>query len=296
MPEGDTIFRAAQTLRSAIAGAEVTDVTTVVGQIRALGPRRLVGQRVAAVEARGKHLLIWFTPSDLALHTHMRMTGSWHLYRAGERWRKPERMVRIALHTANWAAVCFSAPVCELLTRDQVERHPTIAALGPDALAETTDLDEAARRLRERAGWTVAEALLDQRVLAGVGNVYKCEVLFLHGLDPWTPVSDLDPVLQRRLLESCEQLLKANVAAGAVRRTTTRDPRQAPLAGDRLWVYGRARRPCKRCATPIRVARQGEQARLTYWCPRCQGPGAPPGPGRSSGPEGVDRPRPGAAW
>jgi endonuclease VIII len=173
MPEGDTIYRAAQTLRAGIAGAQVTDVATVVGQIRALGVRRLVGQQVADVEARGKHLLIWFAPSGLALHSHMRMTGSWHLYRAGERWRKPERQARFVLSTPEWTAVCFNAPVCELLTGEQVARHPSLAALGPDALDAATDLDEAGRRLAARADWTIAEALLDQRVLAGVGNVYK---------------------------------------------------------------------------------------------------------------------------
>jgi endonuclease VIII len=273
MPEGDTIYRAAETLRAGIAGAQVTDVATVVGQIRALGVRRLVGQQVADVEARGKHLLIWFAPSGLALHSHMRMTGSWHLYRAGERWRKPERQARFVLSTPEWTAVCFNAPVCELLTGEQVARHPSLAALGPDALDAATDLDEAGRRLAARADWTIAEALLDQRVLAGVGNVYKCEVLFLHGVDPWEPVAAVPDAERRGLLETAERLLKANVATGAVRRTTTRDPRLAPMGGDRLYVYGRARRPCRRCATPIRVARQGEQARLTYWCPRCQGPG-----------------------
>jgi endonuclease VIII len=270
MPEGDTIFRAAHTLAQAIEGATVTGFASRVGQVRARLPNRLVGQRVAKVEARGKHLLIWFTPSDLALHTHMRMNGSWHLYRAGERWRKDAHLARAVIETDGWQAVCFSAPVCQLLTRREVDQHPSIAALGPDALAQQTDLVEARRRLDARGEWTVAEALLDQRVLAGVGNVYKCEVLFIHGVDPWTPVAAVPPETRDALLATAERLLKANVAPGGPPGRTTTAPHDG--AG-RLYVYGRARRPCPRCATPISRERQGEQARPTYWCRRCQGPG-----------------------
>jgi endonuclease VIII len=268
MPEGDTIYRTARTLRDALEGRQVTAVTTTVAQVRALGPDRLVGQTVAAVEPRGKHLLVWFSPSGLALHTHMKMTGSWHLYRAGERWRKPAQWARVSLSTAEHVAVCFSAPVCELLARAQVDRHPSLAGLGPDALDEETDLGEARRRLDERAGWAIAEALLDQRVMAGIGNVYKCEVLHIHGINPWRKVADVEPAQRDAVLATAERLLKANVGPGTMQRTTTRDPRVR--GGDRLYVYGRARNPCPRCHTPIRVARQGEQARLTYWCPRCQ--------------------------
>ncbi|MBW3606315.1 MAG: hypothetical protein KY460_15705 [Actinobacteria bacterium] len=134
MPEGDTIFRAARSLRRALEGETVRVVETSVGQVRALGAQRLVGQTVRAVEPRSKHLLIWFAPSDLALHTHMRMTGSWHLYRHGQRWRKPRHLARFRLDVAEWVAVCFSAPQIELLSTEQVRRHPSLAALGPDAL------------------------------------------------------------------------------------------------------------------------------------------------------------------
>ena len=270
MPEGDTIHRTAATLRRALEGAEVTAVSTRVGQVRALGPDRLVGQAVAAVEPRGKHLLIWFAPSDLALHSHMRMSGSWHLYRHGERWRKPERFARITLETEAWQAVCFSAPVLALLDRRQVTSQPSLAALGPDALDEVTDLAEAGRRLAAAGSQPIGEALLDQRILAGVGNVYRCEVLFLRGLDPWTPVNDLDEDERGGVLATAERLLKDNIASGSPRRVTTG---RFDGAGDRLFVYGKARRPCPRCQTPIAVARQGSQARVTFWCPRCQGPG-----------------------
>ena len=269
MPEGDTIFKAARTLAQGLGGKTVTAVATRVEQIRNLGPQRLVGQTVERVEPRGKHLLIWFDPSHLALHTHMRMTGAWHLYREGERWRKPEHLARFAMSVEGFQAVCFSAPVCELLSARQVEHHRALAALGPDALDETTDLTEAQRRLEARGDWTIAEALLDQRVLAGVGNVFKSEVLFLAGVDPWTPVAQLSREVLAEVLASAERLLKRNVAPGAVGRTTT----SPGSTSGRLYVYGRARRPCPRCATPIKVRRQGAQARITYWCPRCQGPG-----------------------
>ena len=271
MPEGDTIFRAARTLAQALEGQTVTAFSSRVGQIRARLPQRLVGQTVSVVESRGKHLLIWFAPSDLVLHSHMRMNGSWHLYRTGERWRKGEHLARAVIEVTGWQAVCFAAPVCQLLTRQEVAEHPSLASLGPDALDENTDLAEARRRLDARGDWTIAEALLDQRVLAGVGNVYKCEVLFMARVDPWTRVRDVPPETRDELLGTAERLLKLNVRPdGPVSRTTTK-----PFEGvGRLYVYGRARRPCPRCSTPIRVARQGEQARPTYWCTRCQGPGA----------------------
>jgi endonuclease VIII len=178
VPEGDTIFRAARTLRAALNGREVTAVRTTVPQVRSLGPGRLVGQTVADVESRGKHLLIWFAPADLALHTHMMMSGSWHTYRPGQRWRKPEHLARFVLETTDVVAVCFGAPVCELLARTQVRRHPVLSRLGPDALGAQAgregrsgaepDLAEARRRLDARADTAIADALLDQRVLAGV--------------------------------------------------------------------------------------------------------------------------------
>lgn len=270
MPEGDTIFRTARTLRQALAGATVTAVTTTVGQVRALGEQRLVGQTVRAVEPRGKHLLIWFQPSDLALHSHMRMAGSWHLYRHGQRWRRPPHLLRFRLETADWLALCFSAPVIELLSADQVAHHPSLATLGPDALGADPDLGEARRRLDALPAVTIGEALLDQRVLAGVGNVYKNEVLFIHGVDPWTRVVDLDGATRDALLGTAVALLRTNVRPGRARRVTTglRGAR-----GDELHVHGRARRRCPRCERPIAVARQGDQGRLTYWCRSCQGPG-----------------------
>lgn len=269
MPEGDTIFRTARTLRAVLEGREITAAESAMPQIRRLGVGRLVGQRVAAVEPRGKHLLVWFEPSDLALHTHMMMSGSWHTYRRGERWRKPRHLARVVLHTADSVAVCFSAPVCELLTRAGVQRHPRLSALGPDALAQDVDLAEARRRLDRLADQPVGVALADQRVLAGVGNVYRCEVLFVERVDPWARVGDLPAATRDALLARAVRLLRANVGPGATARVTTGIPGRA----DRLHVYGKARRPCPVCSTPIRVARQGPLARVTYWCANCQGQG-----------------------
>jgi endonuclease-8 len=268
MPEGDTVFRTAQTLRSALEGQTVREMQTRVPRIRRLGGTRLVGQVLEEIEPRGKHLLMWFSPSGWALHSHMRMTGSWHLYRPDERWRKPERLVTLRLDVDDWTAVAFSVPVCELLTADQVTAHPGIAGLGPDPLAPHTDLAEALRRLDERGKTTIGEALLDQRVLAGVGNVYKSEVLFLHGVHPWTPVRHVAPQERDRLLASAARLLRQNARSASPMRVTTGAPKAR--RSEALWVYGRSRRPCRRCATPIVVGRQGEQARVTYWCPACQ--------------------------
>jgi endonuclease-8 len=284
VPEGDTIFRTAQTLRGALAGQQVTRVATTVGQVRQLGVERLVGQQVREVEPRGKHLLMWFAPSDLALHTHMRMAGSWHLYRSGERWRKPRHQARFEIEVrarasvsepaggdlSGWVAVCFNAPTVELLSAHQVTRHRVLAALGPDALDDQPDLHQARRRLDERADWPIGEALLDQRVLAGVGNVYRNEVLFIHRLDPWRLVADIDSDTRDAVLATAAGLLRANVDSGRVRRVTT----DASTAGD-LYVHGRHKRPCPRCQRPIAMARQGDLGRLTYWCRACQGPGAP---------------------
>jgi endonuclease VIII len=286
VPEGDTIFRAARSLHAALAGQRITAVRTRTPQVQRLGPERLVGQVVAAVEARGKHLLHRFAPSGLVLHTHMRMTGSWHLYEPGARWRKPAAHARLVLATEALEAVCFSAPVIELLSADQAARHPSLVALGPDPLAGDAtgpvDLDEAAARMAAMPDAAIGEALLDQRVLAGVGNVYKNEVLFIHAVDPWTPVAEVAEATRAALLRTASDLLRANVAHGGPQRITTRRPaevRRAPRGSDAVFVYGKGGRPCPRCGTAISTASLGDQARVTYWCARCQGPG-PGSPGR----------------
>lgn len=270
MPEGDTIHRVAARLRPALRGKELTRVELP----RVPRPHPRTGTPITGVEARGKHLLV-HTGDGLTLHTHLRMTGSWHLYRPGERWRKPARSARVVLGVPGAVAVCFSAPIVEVLRTEALERHPALRALGPDLCDDDADLDDALRRLQRVADrtTTIGEALLDQRVAAGIGNVYRCDVLFLHGLDPATPVADLPAEAHRRLLEDAGRLLRANLTTAA--RTT------APEHGaGALWVHGRAGQPCRRCGTAIEVAPLGEQARLAYRCPRCQPAhrtGVPPG-------------------
>lgn len=277
MPEGDTVYRSAQTLTQALGGQAVTEVSAAAPGAPSARDERLVGQTVAMVEARGKHLLMWFQPSGLALHTHLRMAGAWHLYRHGERWRRSPRQARVVVATSGWVAVCFAAPVCELLASTEVERHAALSRLGPDALDATVDLAEARRRLDARAEWDVGEALLDQRVLAGIGNVYKSEVCHLVGVDPWSRVAEVAESKRDALLEVACRLLRLNAGPDRRPRTTTSE-----AGPNRLAVYGKAGRGCPRCGEVIRVARQGHHARRTYWCPGCQGGGPRAAGGRSA--------------
>ena len=265
MPEGDTIFRTAAALRELLVGREV-----LAARARTPGPaiERVVGSRVTSVEALGKHLVIHFD-HGLALHTHLRMGGAWHRYPPGERWRRPAWQARVVLEVPQHVVVCFNAPVAELLEERAVEHHPAIQTLGPDLLAPAFDVDEALRRLRARSAMAIGEALLDQRALAGIGNVFKNEILFLERMHPWRSVGELDDPSLRRVLVTAERLLRLNVQLGWLSRTTTLgDP--AARAGSRLWVYGRAGRPCFRCGARIQRRRQGELPRITYWCPDCQ--------------------------
>lgn len=268
MPEGDTLARTASGLRPHLIGREVRAA-------RASGPGplprvdRLVGTRIEDVEARGKHLLVRFD-SGLTLRTHLGMRGSWHRYRPGERWRRPPARARLVLEVPGTVAVCFDAPVVELLESRTEAVHPVLAELGPDLLAPAFDAAEAVRRLRspERAATPIAEALLDQRALAGIGNVYKSEILFIDGVDPFAPIGNLDDATLERLVATARSLLAANAtrAAGPERVTTGSARRRVGP----LWVYGRAGRPCRRCGTRLVGRRHGALPRVTTWCPRCQ--------------------------
>ncbi len=210
--------------------------------------------RVVGVEPVGKHLFIRFD-NGLALHSHMRMHGVWHLYRPDERWRLPEHLARAVLRSDDTVAVCFRAPMVELVRDD----FGTVRHLGPDILADDFDVDEAVRRARRSRFATLGEVLLDQTVCAGIGNIHKCNALFQCGLDPWAPLSEVeDDTLRRVLLTARDRIRRSAVARGF-------PPQMA--------VHGRGGRPCHRCGRPISVRAQGEQGRLTYWCRRCQGPG-----------------------
>jgi endonuclease-8 len=277
MPEGDTIFRTADVLRAALSGRRIT---RAVAQPRP-GLRcvpdlsRLIGATVSSVDPRGKHLLIGFD-NGLTLRSHLRMSGSWHRYRPGERWRRPRTQASAILETNESIAVAFNTPVVELMTEAELHRSRSLSTLGPDLLAPSFDPDEALRRLRMGGEVELGNALLDQRAVAGIGNVYKSEVAFLEARDPWAPVRAFSDDELMAILRTARRLLRANTRGGG--RVTT----GSQARGEGLWVYGRAGRPCRRCGTGVEVRRQGEQARLTYWCPRCQ-------PARRAQPIGLPR-------
>lgn len=261
MPEGDTIFRAATVLRQAMAGG-------VVQSLRLDEPRfdveAVVGQRVTAVEARGKHLLIHLERGG-AIHSHMGMTGSWHVYRPGEPWRKPARNAAVIMAINGFDLVCFSPPLVELLSADQLRRHEHLRSLGPDLLAEDFDAAGAAAELRRRDNLPLGEAVMNQRIVAGIGNVYKSELLFLLAFDPFARGTKYSDAEFSQLAALARDLMRRNLS-GAARRTRFRGDLQ------RLWVYGRRGEDCFKCGTTIQVRRQGEAGRTTYWCPECQPP------------------------
>jgi endonuclease VIII len=265
MPEGDTLHRTAAGLRPHLLGRRI-----LAARGRVPGPRldAIVGADVTAVDSRGKNLLVRFS-NGLELRTHLGMRGAWHRYPPGVPWRRPAGRASVILEVDGSVAVCFDVSTAELLEIRAEATHPPLAGLGPDLLAESFDPAEVLRRLRSpaRASLAVAEVLLDQRALAGIGNVIKSETLFLERVDPFVSVAGMDDETLQRLVGRARALLLANLGAGP-RVTTT--PELA-RAGRRAWVYGRAGRPCPRCRTPIASRRHGALPRTTYWCPRCLG-------------------------
>ena len=273
MPEGDSIFRAARSLHHALAGRTVSRFESVFPHLtNPLEDRPLAGQIVERVDARGKHLLMWFS-GGLVLRTHMRMHGSWHLYRPGERWQRPHHDMRIVLETPDIVAVAFNVPIAEFETAAAIDQAEPLRNLGPDLLRDDVDTAAAVARLEDRGDMEIADALLDQQAIAGIGNIYKSETLFAARINPFARVSALTREQLELVVATAIKLMRANVADdrrgmatyGGLRRTTGRlDP------GARFWAYGRAGKPCRRCGTAISRAKQGPHARSTYWCPRCQ--------------------------
>jgi endonuclease VIII len=282
VPEGDTVWLAGRRLHAALADQLLLRTDFRVPQLAEVD---LSGRRVLEVVSRGKHLLTR-VQGGLTLHTHFRMDGSWHLYRPGQRRTGgPDWQVRAVLHTEPWEAVGYRLPVVELLPTAQED--DVVGHLGPDLLGPDWDAEEALRRLRADPAREVGLALLDQRVLAGLGNLYRTEVLFLRGLSPWTTVADVADL--PALVETGRRLMDANKARWE--QSTTGSLRN----GEMHWVFERTGRPCRRCGTRIRSAEQGQApyARLTYWCPRCQPGPAPAAPApRSPRPLGRTRYRP----
>jgi endonuclease-8 len=269
MPEGDTLYRIAIGLRPHLVGREVIAATA-----RQPGPRaeKLVGATVTEVESVGKHLLNRFD-SGLELRTHLGMHGSWHRYAPAERWRRPPSRARLVIEVPGAVVVCFDAPTVELYETRAEPVHRVLAGLGPDLMAQDFDdatASEALRRLRDpsRAGLTIAEALLDQGALAGIGNVYKSEVLFVEGVHPFRSVADLPDAVLAGLIETGRRLLLANRESGS-RVTTGARVADWRRTGS-LWVYGRAGRTCRRCGRVVLDRRHGRLNRRTFWCPGCQ--------------------------
>jgi endonuclease-8 len=272
MPEGDTVWLTARRLHQALSGRTLTTTDFRVPQLAELDLR---GRTVDEAVSRGKHLLIRI--GDATVHTHLKMEGSWHVYRPGSRWRSPEFQARVILANSERQAVGFRLGMLEVLARDREDE--AVGHLGPDLLGPDWSADEALTRLLSRPELPIGEALLDQRNLAGIGNMYKAEVCFLFGAHPTTPVGDVARLPE--LVERARQLLELNKSRAE--QSTTGDLRR----GRELWVYARKGQPCRRCGTKIRrevfaslrdAERQAsidtwtgpDQARESFWCPQCQ--------------------------
>jgi endonuclease-8 len=265
VPEGDTIHRTARRLSRAFKGKTVSRFVTTVPEHARVS---LAGVQVRAVEARGKYLAIVFGDGHVLI-THMRMTGSWHLYRAGERWWQPEHLARVVLEVLAGGGdealvgVCFAAPVVRLVREAEADRD--LATLGPDIVAPAFDEHLAVARLRAEGPREIGDALLDQGALAGIGNVYKSEVLFAEAVSPFARVQELgDPTLYGIVVRA-RRLMQRNLDPSMSARTTV-----GPGGGSRYAVYRRRGRPCPRCSAPIARAVQGRLRRSTYYCPQCQ--------------------------
>ncbi|MFE5603331.1 Fpg/Nei family DNA glycosylase [Streptomyces coelicoflavus] len=267
MPEGDTVWQAARRLHDALAGKVLTRSDFRVPRYATVD---LTGRTVLDVTPRGKHLLAR-VEGGLTVHSHLRMDGSWKVFAPAQRWSGgPAHQIRVILGTADRTAVGYRLPVLEVLRTADEQR--AVGHLGPDLLGPDWDPSRALDNLRADPARPLGEALLDQRNLAGIGNVYKCELCFLLGVTPWLPVGELPADRAAQLPAVARRLLEAN-RERPVRRTTG-------VRGQDLFVYGRAPRPCLRCGTSVRVADQddGSRDRPTYWCPTCQsGPAPRPG-------------------
>jgi endonuclease-8 len=276
VPEGDSVWRAAAQLHAALAGHQLTASDFRVPRFATL---KLAGWTVDEVVPRGKHLLMRLrSPADerLTIHSHLKMEGAWQVYPPGGRWRKPGFTARCVLRTATADAVGFSLGILEVVRT--ADEDSVVGHLGPDLLGPDWDMEEAERRLRAAPDVALGVALLDQRNLAGIGNIYRCEACFLSGIHPAAPVSHVTDL--PAMMATAKQLLEANLGPG--RRTTVLSPRGTPVGRmsgrPGYWVYGREHRPCLKCGTPVRhgvlATQAGTEERDIYWCPSCQPPPA----------------------
>ncbi len=274
MPEGDTIWRAARTLHRALADKIVTGFETVLPQLaRVDHDSPLAGRSVDSIRAAGKWMEMRFS-GNLILLTHMLMSGSWHIYRPGERWHRSRYHMRIVISTADLIAVAFNVPVAEFHTAESLARREGHNALGPALLEADFDAAAAVARLRLQPGMEIGSALLKQSVIAGLGNVFKSEVCFVSRINPFTIIGPLTGGELERIVSMAQKLMRMNVSSSSgdqivtytgLRRTTGRSDPSA-----RLWVYRRAGEPCRVCGSAILSRKQGPEVRTTFWCPRCQ--------------------------
>jgi endonuclease VIII len=257
MPEGDTIHHAAGRLREVLQDRVPKEI--LMPHPRHAGspwPQRLRGRAVRAVDAHGKHLFLRFE-GDLTLHSHLRMTGQWGVYREGTRWGRAPRRAWLVLRSEGWEVVEFDGPVLELLSEARIRSDRHLAALGQDVLGESFDMDRFIARLRaDDPRRPIGDALLDQQTVAGIGNLWKAEVCFATGIDPWRKLGEVGDEEAARLVSTARELMRQPARDGFSAR---------PRA-----VYGRAAQPCPRCGTIIRQGGQWENNRLTFWCPGCQ--------------------------
>lgn len=274
MPEGDTLFRAARTLNLAMQGKEVVAFRSELVKARNVDRDFPVkGRTVESVESVGKHLLMHFT-GGLTLRTHLLMNGSWHIYRQGERWQRPASRARVVVETSDFVAVAFDIQEAELLTERQVARHDELSKLGPDLLRDDFRFEDVLPRARKRPNLTVAESLLNQRIACGIGNVYKSEALFLAKVNPFVRLGDVPDDVLRGIYDIAQKIMRSNVTdpnkQGIVTYTGYRRTTRNANPAERMWVYGRIGKPCRKCGTIIEMRRQGLDARSTYWCGHCQ--------------------------
>ncbi len=265
MPEGDTLHRAARAVTDAVVGHELTAFEAP----RLVGGFPAIGATVDRAEAKGKHLLVWFSDGRV-LHTHLRMTGSWRTTPPGGPWPGPRRDLRARIATRNGEAFCLGAPVVRLLDAGRVHRDPQLMSIGPDLCVPPVDRDAIAERLlRVHPDTVIGDVLLDQRIAGGIGNVYRCEVLFRARIHPSRSLGEVGQELAMLMFDDAAMLLQWNLSLPNHTRITV-----PGLTGSRrddgLFVHGRGDRPCRVCATPIVLDRAGRDARYRYYCPTCQ--------------------------
>jgi endonuclease-8 len=274
MPEGDTIYRAARTLNLALAGQTVTSFKSVLPHLSRMDvDHGIVGRTVEKVEAQGKWLLMHFS-GGLILLSHMLMSGSWHIYRPGETWKRRRYDMRVVIATPKILAVAFNVPIAEFHTAESLARREGFRSVGPSTLAEDFDEPAVIARLRARPDLEIGVSLLTQSLLSGIGNVFKSEICFACGVNPFRLVADLSDQDLQRIVSTSRKFMLANVTEDSGDKIVTYVPMRRTTGRinveERLWVYKRTGEPCRKCGNAIVSRKQGFDVRTSFWCPCCQ--------------------------